>query len=57
MSSVPSPIAQSDDAVKAEVTWLHGRWIKNRFGFSMRSSQVSDCRVDLLVDARHGTRG
>lgn len=27
MSSVPSPIAQSYDVLKTEVTWLHGRWI------------------------------
>jgi hypothetical protein len=43
MSAIPTPVAEVYEALKIEVTWLHGRWIVYRQLFG-----ESDRRIDML---------
>ena len=43
MKPIPSPIAEVYEALKTEVTWLHGRWIVYRQLFA-----ESERRIELL---------
>ena len=43
MIAIPTPVAEVYEALKIEVTWLHGRWIVYRQLFG-----ESDRRIDML---------